>query len=285
MPPVGVVRTFGTVTRLLVLALFLGLGALVMRLRAAQGEARMAELMELAGPGGGDGGPRCEPVVSCGPQLLENTPPVAVVGRAQACSNAAYLCEGLAARGPRMRVLRWADGHPPLRIVVEWPTNIAGVATMDSRHQQGAVRGLRAWSGLPLQLVVEAQPSPTDDDRRSQPRRLPASAQPDFTVQWQIAPYSPELGEAYTTWRSEGVRVTAATLPRQPSARGEYLTDRQIEAAAAHMMGHILGLPHSPHTGDVMYPGNTARTPSAEDRRALAALYSLPNGAQVGSEP
>jgi hypothetical protein len=270
----------------------------------------MEVLMEVAGATGGPSGPRCEPAVACGPQVLENPPTSIVVGRAQACANAAYLCDGLAARDPRMRVLRWGDRHPPVRIVVEWPTNIVGVETMDSRHQQGAVRGLKAWSGLPLQLIVEAQPSPTDDDPwndtpppsarrvvRETPRRRPAAAQPpDFTVAWRIAPYGTELGEGYTAWGSDGVRggfgtrVTSATLPRQPGphakggeARGEYLSDRQIEAAAAHMMGRILGLPHSPNPADVMYPGNTALTPSADDRRALAGLYALPNGARIES--
>jgi predicted Zn-dependent protease len=65
---------------------------------------------------------------------------------------------------------------------------------------------------------------------------------------------------------------------------GRDLTDREVEAAAAHAMGHALGLPHSASPADVMFPGNTATAPSPDDLAALAALYSLPNGARISEE-
>jgi hypothetical protein len=303
MTPPSAPRALGTATRFLVAALMLGAIALVMRLRAAEGRASMEEMMALVEPGGSASGPACTPAPACGPQIMSEIPGPTVVGRAQACRDAAYLCDGFEARG-RMRALRWGDRHPPIRIRVRWPDNVARADQMNSRHQQGAVRGLRAWSGVPIQLVVEPEPSPTDDNPwtetpasdarplvRGNARRATVAAQPDFVVEWQIAPYTSELGEGYTTWGSDGVnggygtRVTAARLSRAPDARADYLTDRQVEAAAAHMMGHLLGLPHSSSPADVMYPGNTALTPSADDRRAIAALYALPNGAVIQDAP
>ncbi len=82
--------------------------------------------------------------------------------------------------------------------------------------------------------------------------------------------------------RGYGLTVTSTWVPmvdRWPG--GRTLTDREVEAAAAHAMGHALGLPHSPSAEDVMYPGNSALTPSGDNLRAVAALYALPNGAEI----
>lgn len=42
---------------------------------------------------------------------------------------------------------------------------------------------------------------------------------------------------------------------------------------ALHEVGHVLGLPHSEHPGDVMHPGNRNLEISSRDRRSLRALY------------
>jgi hypothetical protein len=286
--------------RLLVAALMLGAIALAVRARAARGRAATEELMELVDPRGPDqGGLRCAPVPACGPQLISDIPAPPVVDAAEACRDAAYLCEGLALRGPRLRALRWSERRAPLHVVVEWPDNVAGQELMDGRHQQGAVRGLRNWSGHALELRVEAARRPVESgassgSREARPvvpsrpgsRRRPE--EPDVVIEWQIEPRTSELGEAYTTWGADrlvggfGTDFTSAWLPRMRSSPGDaYLTDREVESAAAHMMGHLLGLPHSSSPADVMYPGNSERTPSPEDQRALAALYALPNGAEI----
>lgn len=207
-----------------------------------------------------------------------------------------------------MRALRWGERTTHLRVRVRWPDSFDRLTA--SRQQQGAVRGLNAWDGHPLDLVVDAEPQPTEDPESRSSTTGAAPVVPkyrgtptkslsgglirdhgpglDFEVQWNVTPRTEERGEAYTSWGPDGVRggyglkvvaMSVAQMDRWPG--GRELNATEVQAAAAHAMGHALGLPHSPSPDDVMYPGNTATTPSAADLAALAALYTLPNGATI----
>ena len=301
MPPP---RVAGTTLRFLVAALLLGAVATAVRSRG-DGPERVGFV-----PAGH--ARTCEPVSACGPQLVDDMPGAPEVSYEDACRDGAYLCDGLALRRPPLRAFRWNDARSAVRIEVPYPPNLDRAVA--SRHQQGAVRGLRAWESWSPPVIVDAErPPPPRATLRDRPtpsgvpvvRQAPRARvqtradgtrsyaspyendRPDVKVDWSVVPGTSEMGESYTRWGSDGVRggygteITAIRLPMAREARGVPLSDREVEAAAAHAMGHALGLPHSAGSDDVMYPGNTARTPSADDIRALRALYALPNGALI----
>ncbi|HSG47944.1 MAG TPA: matrixin family metalloprotease, partial [Longimicrobiales bacterium] len=135
--------------------------------------------------------------------------------------------------------------------------------------------GILAWQGQPLTLRVQ----------RSSPEE-PA----DIVVRWVEALGAMELGRAETEWSRSadgrtGMRVRSFTLALQnPFDASRPLEPMQVQLAAAHEMGHALGLPHSDSPRDVMYPSNTASSISPRDYETMAGLYRLENGAFLGPE-
>jgi hypothetical protein len=303
------VRATGTATRFLVAALVLAALATLARRVGSDGAEAVAT----------DGGP-CRPSNACGPSISEDIDPVPAVPRGRACPGGAYLCDGLAQRHEPMRALRFRDGRTELRVSVSWPyqlTREQGLA-----YQRAAVRGIAAWDGLPIPLDIDQQPPPGREVRGSrystpsggrpvvsgparrrtvavtgdtiENRMGPApTGFPDIAV--QIVPTASfrdpahaEPGEALTSWGWSPVdgaydlRVSGLRVATDPYQSGTPLGTQEFAAAAAHAMGHALGLPHSSSPADVMYPGNVSITPSADDLAALRALYALPNGAAIG---
>ena len=62
---------------------------------------------------------------------------------------------------------------------------------------------------------------------------------------------------------------------------GAPLDPLRLRLTAAHEMGHVLGLPHSPDAADVMHTFNTATRLTFRDFRTVEVLYGLPAGALV----
>ena len=94
------------------------------------------------------------------------------------------------------------------------------------------------------------------------------------------------MGKAGVEWTEGGgvvqFRVIGLVLAtHEPTDSPTELNPKQVELVAAHEMGHALGLPHSDDPRDVMFPENTATRLTNRDYRTLAALYSLPNGAEI----
>lgn len=217
---------------------------------------------------GADGLP-CEDPRGVAPDVAMVPPAPAVVDRGEACRDAAYLCRGLEERGS-LRVLRWDRQTPEVRVLVPLPDHEnSGVAR---QLQQAAARGIRAWDGHPFPIRIEL--------------RGRAGSPPDITVRWAPRLGSTELGIAATQWERRDGRARMeiedfALSTRSPFDASRILPARQVELTAAHEMGHALGLPHSDEEHDVMYPTNTASALSARDYRAMEALYSLQNGAEI----
>ena len=183
------------------------------------------------------------------------------------CSQAGYPCPGLAERD-EPRVLRWNDDTPVIRIGLPMP---AGVDPKLARElQAAAAAGILTWQDKPFRIELE---------------RGPASSDPDFRVRWTPRLEGAQLGRADTRWFRRpdgrtGMEVSDFVLVhRDPFDPERPLTARKVQLAAAHEMGHALGLPHSDSDRDVMFPTNTARSLSARDYTTMAALYSLENGA------
>jgi predicted Zn-dependent protease len=186
----------------------------------------------------------------------------------EVCPGAGYLCEGLRQRGD-MRVARWDDATPEIRVRVPRP---AGVPPRDAIElQDAAVRGILAWQNSPFPLRVVRSERAGDEH---------------FAVVWARQLNGNELGRTRTQWTRAneviGMRVVEFALATySPWNATALLEPRQVQLTAAHEMGHALGLPHSDAERDIMYPTNTAVRLTTADYLTMEALYGIENGVEI----
>jgi hypothetical protein len=205
---------------------------------------------------------------SCGaaapsPRGTEATP-APVLDAETACRDVGYLCAELATVD-RIQVRRWNGFSGTIIVHVPRPEfEDSGDA---AQLQEAAARGLRAWNGQPFAILADLR-----GDREAH-----------FTVRWSRVLSGSQIGVAQTQWASgTGLSVVSIQLAtRSPFNPSEVNDARQVQLAAAHEMGHALGLPHSDSQRDVMYPSNTASSMSAQDYRTMEVLYRLEDGAEI----
>ena len=75
-------------------------------------------------------------------------------------------------------------------------------------------------------------------------------------------------------WMQPGTEITLATHYVQ----GPVIPTPMIRGIALHEVGHLLGMPHSPDTTDIMFPKMHAPQLSQADRATVRLLYSVPAG-------
>lgn len=185
---------------------------------------------------------------------------------AAACADAGYLCSGLEQVSPP-RAFRWPDGTDMLAIQVPLPSGVDAAHARELQRQASA--GIREWQGRPLPLRVETSDRAADVDARVRwVRELTGDRIGQATVRWEVGAAGPKL---------EVVEFLLTTH----APDGRLIDPRKIRLTAAHEMGHVLGLPHSDDTRDVMYPYNTATRLTYRDFRTVEVLYDLPAGARV----
>jgi Matrixin len=184
--------------------------------------------------------------------------------RIRASASLTYLNEIVAA-SPDSALHRW-DGR------VATPVRVSLVAGTVANFQPAfldAVRGaLERWrdAGVPIRFNLDAD-----------------SSMAEVRFHWRIQFEGERSGQTDLQWDSEGHitrgDITLATF----DLKGQPLDADGVRVMALHEIGHLLGLDHSPDTGDIMYPTPRVRDLSPRDIATALLLYDLaPGSLRVG---
>ena len=156
---------------------------------------------------------------------------------------------------------RWPDRvQRPIRVWIETPDSLS---EWKPEYVEPVANAFHAWSatGIPVRFEI------TDDSARAEVRVFWAQRLQKHTA-------------GMTFWQSDHdrwMRSARVTIALRASDGGRQ-NARGISSIALHEVGHLLGLSHSPHGGDIMAAWVTAKQLSDGDEATVRLLYALPAG-------
>lgn len=106
----------------------------------------------------------------------------------------------------------------------------------------------------------------------------------EVQFEWRIQFEGARSGQSNLEWDEDGHLkgglVTLATF----DPKGQPFGPDEVHVMALHEIGHVLGLDHSPDSGDIMYASPKVKDLSQRDIATLLLLYQLaPGSLRVGS--
>lgn len=122
------------------------------------------------------------------------------------------------------------------------------------------------WSALP-DLPLRFELVRTTDD-------------PDVEFRWIDRFPVSQAGATHRRLGADGFIDGVTVVLARFHADGTPMGREFRRLVALHEVGHVLGLPHSEHPGDVMHPGNRNLDISPRDLRSLRVLYEQTRSAR-----
>jgi hypothetical protein len=104
------------------------------------------------------------------------------------------------------------------------------------------------------------------------------SAGADVVVRWVHEFPMARAGQADIRWRGDGWIQSATLTLATAYPGGAWLSPEAVHTVAMHEIGHLLGLGHSDHPRDVMFPTTAVHDITPRDRRTVRLLYAVPPG-------
>ncbi|HEY4320507.1 MAG TPA: matrixin family metalloprotease [Gemmatimonadales bacterium] len=156
---------------------------------------------------------------------------------------------------------RW-NNHPVVSVALVADTTLPGWSPELFQDVRTAMRG---WDGNASGITFQESTSPDSAD---------------VSVRWvDLLPIRGQVGTTTLVWGADGVAHHATVvLALRRNGDSSLVPGAQRARVALHELGHVLGLPHSGSTDDVMFPAALSDVPSDRDQATLRLLYAVPPG-------